>query len=132
MQNAIVNTGFNQIDKLRPYEFEEWVARFLRMCDYNAKSTRKSGDFGANVLAEKNGLKIAIQVKKYIDKPIGVRSVQEVSSAMEYYGAREGWVVSTSPYASNPAKEFASVKLYCKNELAFMFDKLLREKQSYQ
>ena len=129
LQQAILNTGLNQIDTLSPYEFEEWVARFLRMCGYNAYATKKSGDFGADVLAEKDNIKIAIQVKKFINSPIGIRSVQEVSSAMDYYDATEGWVISTARYCSNPAKELASkrdIKLYCKNDLAIMFDDLLK------
>jgi len=69
LRKAILRTGIGQVDNLSPFEFEEWVARFLRMCGYYAHTTQKSGDFGADVLAEKNGVKIAIQVKKLKTAP---------------------------------------------------------------
>ena len=64
LQNAILRTNISQVDKLTPYEFEEWVARFLRIAGYKANATKKSGDYGVDVVAEKDNTSIAIQVKK--------------------------------------------------------------------
>lgn len=63
MQNAILRTNISQVDKLTPYEFEKWVARFLRIAGYKASATKKSGDYGVDVVAEKDNTSIAIQVK---------------------------------------------------------------------
>ncbi|MBQ7466676.1 MAG: restriction endonuclease [Clostridia bacterium] len=125
LQEAILSTNIDQVDKLDPYEFEEWVARLLRIAGYNAKATKRSGDYGVDVLAEKEDEKIAIQVKKFT-KPVGIKAVQEVISGMDYYGCYEGWVITTAPYFTKAAQNLAAtrnIKLYNKSGLAlFLYD----------
>ena len=63
---------------------------------------------------------------------MGIKSVQEAASAMDFYNAAEGWVVSTAQYCTKPAKALAAkrgIKLYCKNDLAIMLDGLLSNGQ---
>lgn len=129
LQEAILQTNINQVDDLTPYEFEEWVARFLRIAGYKAHATKKSGDYGVDVLAEKDNTSIAIQVKKFI-KPVGIKAVQEVISGMDYYNCYEGWVITTAPYFTQAAKNLAetrNVKLYNKNDLALLLFELQKD-----
>ncbi len=126
LQEAIINTNITQVDNLNPYEFEEWIARFLRIAGYNAKATKKSGDYGVDVIAEKENNRIAIQVKKF-NKAVGIKAVQEVSAGMDYYNCCEGWVVTTAPYFTQAAKNLANIrniKLYNKNDLAILLNDL--------
>lgn len=126
LQKAIINTNISQVDILNPYEFEEWVARFLRIAGYNAEATKKSGDYGVDVIAEKENNRIAVQVKKF-NKPVGIKAVQEVSAGMDYYNCNEGWVVTTAPYFTQAAKNMAkirNIKLYNKNDLAILLNEL--------
>lgn len=126
LQDALKNSGISQIENLSPFEFEEWVARLLRVDGYKANATKKSGDYGADVIAEKDGIKIAIQVKKF-NKPVGIKAVQEVISAIGYYDCYEGWVITSSnnftPAAHNLAKKH-NIKLLNKNGLALMLNRL--------
>ena len=126
LQEAIKNTNISQVDRLNPYEFEEWVARFLRTSGFNAYSTQRSGDYGVDVIAEKNGTKIAIQVKKF-SKPVGIKAVQEIIAGKYYYNCHEGWVVTTAPYFTQAAKNLAqtqNIKLFNKNDLAILLNNL--------
>lgn len=129
LQEAIINTGISQIDNLTPFEFEEWIARFLRIAGYRAYATKKTGDYGVDVIAENYNTKIAVQVKKF-SKPVGIKAVQEVISGMDYYNCYEGWVVTTAPNFTQAAKNLAktrNVKLYNKNDLALILNQLQQE-----
>lgn len=102
----MINSGISQIDNLAPFEFEEWVARLLKTAGYNAIATKKFGDYGADVIAEKDGIKIAIQVKKF-NQPVGIKAVQEVVSAMQYYDCLDGWVITSAYGVTTVAYNFA-------------------------
>lgn len=126
LQNALINSGISQIDNLAPFEFEEWVARLLKTAGYNAIATKKSGDYGADVIAEKNGTKIAIQVKKF-NQPVGIKAVQEVVSAMRYYDCQNGWVITSASGFTTAAYNLArknSIKLINRNDLAIMLNQI--------
>ena len=129
LQEAILNTGIEQVENLDPFEFEEWVARFLRISGYRAYATKKSGDYGVDVIAEKEYNRIAIQVKKF-SNPVGIKAVQEVIAGMDYYNCYEGWVITTAPYFTQAAKNLAqtrNIKLYNKNDLAILLYELQKE-----
>ena len=93
--NIIKCSGINQIDQLSPFEFETWVSHFLQKQGYRAYTTQKSGDYGIDVIAEKDQTKIAIQVKKY-QQAVGIKAVQEVISGANYYECNEAWVVTSA------------------------------------
>lgn len=103
------------VNTLSPIQYEEYVALYLQKLGYkNVRTTKASGDFGADVLCENaKGIKICVQCKHY-SKPIGVKAVQEVISAREYYKCQEAWVCASNTYTPS-AYEMASktgVKLY--------------------
>ncbi|MDR2201590.1 MAG: restriction endonuclease [Clostridiales bacterium] len=126
---AVLHTGIDRTDKLSPFEFEQWIARFLTLCGFDAATTPKSGDYGVDVLAGKDGLITAIQVKKYAG-PLGVKCVQEVAAGMRYYNAHYGWVASTAPSFTRQARNLAKtcgVELFTKNDLALMLYALQQE-----
>ncbi len=128
LQEAIIKSNISQIDNLTPYMFEEWVARLLRNMGFKATITRKSGDYGIDVIAEKNQTqtKIGIQVKKY-NKSVGIKAVQEVISGMSYYDCNEGWVVTSANDFTPAAKNLANkrnIKLITRNDLAMILNKL--------
>lgn len=130
LQEAIVKSNISQIDNLNPYAFEEWVARLLRKMGYKATPTKRSGDYGIDVIAENNQTKIGIQVKKF-NKPVGIKAVQEVISGMVYYDCNKGWVVTSTNSFTQAAINLANkrdIKLITRNDLAKMLSKLQSDK----
>ena len=89
-----------------PYDYEDQCAELLKHNNWNITATPKSGDQGADVIADKNGIKIILQCKLY-SQPVGNKAVQEVFSAKSYYEATEAYVVSNASYTKS-AKELAS------------------------
>lgn len=94
------------MDEMEGHDFEYYCADLLKDNGFlEVEVTKGSGDFGADILAEKDGITYAIQCKCY-DKPIGVKAVQEVYAGRDYYGRMVG-VVMTNQYFTQPAVELA-------------------------
>ena len=94
------------MDEMEGHDFEYYCADILKSRGFlEVEVTKGSGDFGADILAEKDGVTYAIQCKCY-DKPIGVKAVQEVYAGRDYYDRMVG-VVMTNQYFTQPAVELA-------------------------
>lgn len=125
-QNLLIKTGVAQIETLTPFEFESWVAHVLELLGYHADTTKKSGDYGADVIAEKAGIRIAIQVKKY-QQAVGIQAVQEVISAVGYYHCQAGWVITSADSFTTAARNLAQIhhiRLITKNDLVMMLSQI--------
>lgn len=86
-------------------EYEGHVSEALIALGYNAQLTATTGDFGADIIAEKDELRYAIQCKFHA-KPAGVKAVQEAESSRKYYKCDFAVVVSRSGFTS-AAEELA-------------------------
>ena len=94
------------MDEMEGHDFEYYCADLLKAAGFlDVEVTKGSGDFGADILAEKEGVTYAFQCKCY-DKPIGVKAVQEIYAGRDYYGRMVG-VVMTNQYFTQPAVELA-------------------------
>jgi len=93
-------------DAMDGHDFERFSAELLMKNGYiNVKATVGSGDFGADVLAERDGIKYAIQCKREKEN-IGNKAVQEALSGKVHYKAHIG-AVMTNQYFTTSAKKQA-------------------------
>lgn len=80
------------------YEFEEYTAKILRKHGYkNVEVTQKSNDYGADVVAEKDGVKYVLQCKYYTSS-VGIEAVQQIYAAKDFYAAHVAVVVTNSVF----------------------------------
>ena len=94
------------MDEMEGHDFEYYCADLLRKDGFlSVEVTKGSGDFGVDILAERDGITYAFQCKCY-DKPIGVKAVQEVYAGRDFYNRMVG-VVITNQYYTQPAVELA-------------------------
>ena len=94
------------MDELEGHEFEYFCADLLKNMGFSeVEVTKGSGDFGVDILAERDGVSYAFQCKCY-DKPIGVRAVEEIYAGKDFYDRMVG-VVMTNQYFTGPAVEMA-------------------------
>ena len=94
------------IDVIDGHEFEDYCADVLRKQGYrNVYVTKGSGDQGVDVLAERDGIKYAVQCKRY-SQPVGNKAVQEIYSGMKFYHCHVGIIMSNNFFTSS-AKELA-------------------------
>ena len=94
------------IDLMEGHEFEYYCAELLTKCGFqDVQVTKGSGDYGVDILAEKEGVTYAIQCKCYTS-PVGVKAVQEAYAGRDYYDRMVGAVL-TNQYFTRPAVEAA-------------------------
>lgn len=94
------------MDEMEGHDFEYYCADLLRNIGFiDVEVTKGSGDFGVDILAEREGISYAFQCKCY-DKPIGVKAIQEVYAGRDFYGRMVG-VVMTNQYFTQPAVDMA-------------------------
>lgn len=87
-------------------DFEGHLMRLLEANGFtNIRGTPATGDQGADLLADRDGKKLIIQAKRYAGN-VGNKAVQEVASAVAFYGGDEGWVITNSLFTKS-AKELA-------------------------
>lgn len=105
---TIVNAEMLTIDLMEGHDFENWCAEALRNSGFtNVTVTPGSGDQGVDVVAEKDGLKYAVQCKRY-NSDLGNTPVQEVFTGARFYNCQVG-VVMTNRNFTTGAKDAASV-----------------------
>ena len=93
-------------DLMEGHEFEYYCAELLERNGFReVKVTKGSGDYGIDILAEKDGVTYAIQCKCY-GTPVGVKAVQEAYAGRDYYDRMVGTVL-TNQYFTQPAAEAA-------------------------
>lgn len=89
------------------YEFEEYLKVIFERMGYEVEVTKKSNDQGGDLVIEKDGIRTVVQAKFY-SNPVGNKAVQEVFSAISYYKANKGMIVTNSSY-TNSAVALAEV-----------------------
>lgn len=93
-------------EDMEGHEFEYFCADLLRQKGFmDVEVTKGSGDYGVDILAEKEGITYAIQCKRYT-APVGVKAVQEAYAGRDYYDRMVG-AVMTNQYFTAPAVEAA-------------------------
>ena len=115
------NSRISEIDAMGGFEFEEFISLILSDLGYDVKPTRKSGDFGADLILEKNGERIIVQTKRYSQK-VSVSAIQEITAAQNFYGIYRACVI-TNNYFTAPAIKLANannIKLIDRDELSKM------------
>lgn len=88
-------------DDMTGEEFEKFCVVILSKNNFiNVKQTKSSGDQGVDILAEKDGIKYAIQCKCY-SKPVGNHAIQEVYSGKNYYNCHIGVVLTNQTFTES-------------------------------
>lgn len=101
-----INARRKELDTMDGFEFEYYCADLLSANGFDdVKVTRSSGDYGIDILAEKDGVTYAIQCKRYTGL-VGVKAVQEAYAGRDYYDRMVGAVL-TNQYFTKPAVQAA-------------------------
>lgn len=88
-----------QLYELSPREFEEYIAELFQALGYeNVRLTSAINDSGIDILAERKGMRVAIQCKRYKGK-VGSPEVQAFLGAMRHIEAGKGFLVTTGVFS---------------------------------
>jgi restriction system protein len=105
-QQKLARSGIADIDKMDGKTFEKYLKVFFEKLGYKVERTKYIGDYGADLVATNNGVKMVIQAKRYKDK-VGIKAVQEAVASKGYYNCDKAMVVTNS-YFTNQAKTLGS------------------------
>ncbi|MDA0772114.1 MAG: restriction endonuclease [Cyanobacteria bacterium] len=96
----------NDTETLDGIEFENLIQKLFLDSGYQVEVTPTSGDYGADLIIEKDGHKTAIQCKRR-NRKSGIRAVQEIYTAKDFFGVDSAMVI-TNNLCSEPAKKVAN------------------------
>ena len=93
------------IDNVNGTEFERYVSRLLEHQGFKIKLIGGSGDLGVDIIAQKNNLKYAVQVKRHTN-PVSRHAVSDAVAGKHHYGCNAAMVVTNNHFTEG-AKELA-------------------------
>jgi restriction system protein len=101
-----VTSGMAAIDQMSGVEFEEFVAAQLRTRGWSVSRTARTGDYGVDLIAKKDGTRMAVQCKRQA-KAVGVAAVQQVVSGALHHGCDQTVVVTNQAF-TKAARQLAT------------------------
>lgn len=106
IRRVLRNRRGRDMDEMEGHDFEYFCADLLERQGFlEVEVTRGSGDFGVDILAEKDGVTYAVQCKRY-QGPVGVDAVLQTYAGKDYYDCMVG-AVMTNQYFTAPAVQAA-------------------------
>jgi HJR/Mrr/RecB family endonuclease len=94
-----IASSLKEIDAMTGHEFERFLAKLFQRMGYRALVVGASGsDFGADLVIEKGGVKIAVQAKNYDRGRVGNDAVQQAIAGATYYDCKAAMVVTNVSY----------------------------------
>jgi restriction system protein len=78
-------------------DYERFCAERLARAGWRTHRTPPSGDQGADVLAERDGIRLVVQCKR-LGRPVGNAAVQEAAAALPYWSGDRAAVVSNAGF----------------------------------
>lgn len=117
-------SGIKKIDSMSGIEFEQYLQMNLKRNGFShIKTTKASGDFGADItMRDGDGNLVIVQAKRYKSK-VGIAAVQQVIGAMSYYNGDYGIVITNSYFTPAAVKlaEASSIELWDRDTLIDRF-----------
>jgi restriction system protein len=109
-------------------DYERYCANALRANGWTVTHTGQSGDQGCDLIARKNGYRVAIQCKFY-SKKVGNRAVQEVISGAIFTSSTRAVVIASNRYTDGAYElaRKANVILISHDEIAKLEGKIVRK-----
>lgn len=89
----------DDVDNMPGLEFEHYVAQLLKHKGYRVSVTRGSGDLGVDVIAEKEGSRFAVQVKRQTSN-VSRRAVSDAVAGKQHYQCDSSMVITNSNFTS--------------------------------
>lgn len=79
-------------------KFEKLIAALFEKMEYKVSFTKTTGDYGIDIIADDDIVRIAIQCKCYHGHSVGNDAVQQAVSGKEFYGCDKAMVVTNSTF----------------------------------
>lgn len=96
----------SRFNNLSPAEFESFMGFLFRTDGYDVDEIAKKGDLGANLVARKDGISLAIRALRYQPEHlVKIHEIQQAAAARTFYETDQSWVITTSSFTDEAKKE---------------------------
>lgn len=95
----------DDVDQMSGIQFEDYVGTLMENMGYDVEMVRGGSDFGADLIATKDGTRIAVQIKRY-SRPVPRAAVSDAVGARQYFNCQNAMVVTNNVFARS-SQEFA-------------------------
>lgn len=96
VKKYIDNISIEKLDVLDGYGLEEFLYLYFSSLGLKVEKTKKSRDYGADLIINYRGKKIVVQCKLYYNHSVGNSAIQEIATAKNHYLADKGIVITNS------------------------------------
>lgn len=90
----MMNINLKGIDKMNGTEFEHYCAELFRVLGFEAIVTTSSYDFGVDVIAKNEYVRLGIQCKIANKEPLGNQAIQEIIAGIRYHNLDKGILIT--------------------------------------
>lgn len=90
--------NISQINALSGTEFEKYLKILFEKMGYSVDLTKKSKDFGVDLILKKRGKQTIVQAKRY-SHTVGIAAVQEIISARVHYDVYDAIVITNQKFS---------------------------------
>ncbi len=88
-----------EIDSMNGRDFEHLLVKLFKRLGYKTRHVGgNGGDFGADLIVEKDSIKVAVQAKNYDTNRVGNDAVQQAIAGAAYYDCAVAMVVTNSTF----------------------------------
>lgn len=123
------NILLKDIDAMKDgYTFEYFVASIFKAFGYSVKITKAAKDFGVDVVAFNDIVRIGIQCKISNGEKLAMPAVQEIVAGRNYYNLDKGMIV-TNTYFYKTAVELAMKNKICLWDRDKLYQKTLEAQE---
>lgn len=119
------NLRLSDVDTMDGLGFEKYIANTLKKQGYSNVTLTEQYDYGVDIIADKDGVRWGIQVKRYSGL-VKTDAVRQVVTGLRVYGCERAMVITNSTY-SRVALELArsnGCELIDRSGLAHMITRL--------
>lgn len=117
-QYKLSKAGIYEVDKMSGQDFENFLMSLFQRLGYKVQHTGKTGDLGSDLIIEMDGIRTAVQAKRYKER-VGPDAVREVNTVIKPRNCTLGMVVTNSFYTQEAeylAKQ-NNIALWDRNDL---------------
>lgn len=101
LSRYLSSVQIHELDCICGEEFEDFVYILFTSLGFSVKKTKKSHDYGADLIIKIKDIKIILQCKLYTSHNVSLNAVQEVYSAVKFYNGSIGIVLSNTYFTKS-------------------------------
>ena len=96
----LARSGIAEIDRMNGPTFEHFLAVLFRQLGYQVEVIGRTGDFGADLVVTRDGVRCAVQAKQRSKQTVGIKAVQEVVGSLPHHRCERGLVVTNQRFTA--------------------------------